>query len=68
MFLLAFLKTLTKSKDCSESRVRIFVPAFLLYHWSIFSRVLCTTRTMYMSRPPALGTIFRIKGSFQDNF
>jgi hypothetical protein len=34
-FLLASLKTLTNSKNCSESH-QISFPAFLCSHWSIF--------------------------------
>jgi hypothetical protein len=36
-FLLAFVKTLTNSENCSQSRIRIFVQAMLfpLSHWSI---------------------------------
>jgi len=34
-FLIAFLKKLTYSKDCSESSIRTSVPAFLCCHWSI---------------------------------
>jgi hypothetical protein len=34
-----FFETLTNSEDCSESRTRISVPAFLRCHWSIFSSV-----------------------------
>jgi hypothetical protein len=37
--LLASLKTVTNSKDLTESRIRIFVPAFLCCHWSIFFSV-----------------------------
>jgi hypothetical protein len=37
----ASLKTLTisNSKDCSDSRIRIYVPGFILSHWSIFPSV-----------------------------
>jgi hypothetical protein len=35
--MLAPLKILTHSKDCSESSIRISDSAFLLCHWSIFS-------------------------------
>jgi hypothetical protein len=38
-FLLASFKTITNSKDCSESCIRISILAFLLSHWSIFSGV-----------------------------
>jgi hypothetical protein len=34
-FLLASMKTLTNSKNCLESCIRISVLAFLLSHWSI---------------------------------
>jgi hypothetical protein len=37
--LLASLKTLTNSQDCSESRIRISVLALLLCHWRIFFSV-----------------------------
>jgi hypothetical protein len=32
------LKTPSKSnpKDCSDSRIRIYIPGFILSHWSIF--------------------------------
>jgi hypothetical protein len=32
----ASLKTITNCKDCSESRIRISVPAFLRHYWSIY--------------------------------
>jgi hypothetical protein len=35
--MLAPLKILTNSRDCSESSIRISDSAFLLCHWSIFS-------------------------------
>jgi hypothetical protein len=35
MFLLALLKTFTNSKNCSESRIKVSVPGFLCFHWSI---------------------------------
>jgi hypothetical protein len=31
-FLLASLKTVAKNKDCTESRISIFVPAFVCCH------------------------------------
>jgi hypothetical protein len=34
-----YMKTLTISKESSESRIRISAPAFLLCHWFIFSCV-----------------------------
>ncbi len=33
------MKTVTNSKDCFESRIKIFVPVFLCCHWSIFVNV-----------------------------
>ncbi len=36
--MVASLKTLTNSRNCSESRIRISVLVFLLSHWLIFSR------------------------------
>jgi hypothetical protein len=48
-----FFETLPKSEDCSKSRTRNFVPAFLLSHWSIFFSVQQLWRAI-------IGTIFRI--------
>jgi hypothetical protein len=39
--MLASLKTLTYSTECSESRMRISVMAFLFCHWLKFSSSVC---------------------------
>jgi hypothetical protein len=38
-FLLSSVKTVTKSKDCCKSRIKIFVAALLRCHWSIVSGI-----------------------------
>jgi hypothetical protein len=30
-----FFETITNSKDCLKSRIKIYIPAFLLSHWSL---------------------------------
>jgi hypothetical protein len=55
-FLLASLKTLPNSKDCSESRILISVPAFLLTGSFSPVYIMC----------PTFETIFRITGDFSE--
>ncbi len=57
----ASLATRTNSEDCSESCIKIFVPAFLLCHWSLLSVSASTCHSW------AYGIIYKITGGIRWN-
>ncbi len=61
-FLLASMKTLTNSKNCLESCIRISVLAFLISHWSISPvyYMLQAAVGQFSESLAAFGSIFRV--------
>ncbi len=68
-----FENTYTNSKDCSKSRIRIPVPAFLFPRWRIFSSIRystchCRLSERFSGWQAASRTTFSVTGSYRNKF